>query len=145
MFLIPPPPSWRLTEQKSWLNFLQLSLLPTDLHDKFSGRNKTTPHPFLLLLFYPGVLWSSVPQAETGILPNFGIDVSKLCCNLFESFMLLRNSKQTLGLWISADTRSKIVHFWTAEVVICPLFTFLLASYGKELVALLLFTEILVI
>lgn len=91
-------------EQKSWLNILKLSLLPTDLYERFSGRNKRSTHPFLLPLFYSGVLWSSIPQAETGILPNFEINVNKLCCHLFESFPLLKNSRQTSGLWTSRQT-----------------------------------------
>lgn len=130
MFLIPPPPSRRVMEQKSWLNILQLSLLPTDLHDQFSGRNERSSHPFLLTLFYFGALRSSVPQAETGILPNFGINVSKLCCHLFESFALLRNSRQTSGLWTSLQILGTKL-CTSGEILICSLFICPLASSWK--------------
>lgn len=146
MFLIPPPPWRRAMEQKSWLNILQLSLLPTDLHDQFSGRNKRSTHPFLLPLFYSGVWCSSIPRAETGILPNFAINVSKLCCSLLENFTLLRNSRQTSGLWTSPQIlgtklcTSELEKFLYAHRLYAhwPL-------HGKDLVALLIFTEILVI
>lgn len=146
MFLIPPPPSRRVMEQKSWLNIMQLNLLPTDLHDQFSGRNKRSSHPFLLPLFYSGVLWSSIPQTESGILPNFAINVSKLCCSLFESFTLVRNCRQTSELWTSLQILG-------TKLCTSELEKFLYAHYlhalwplhGNDLVALLIFTEILVI
>lgn len=127
MFLIPPPPSWRVMEQKSWLNILQLSLLPTDLHDQLSDRNKRSTHPFLLLLFYSGVLWSSILQAEIGILPKFGISVSELCWTLLESFALLQNFRQTLGLWISLhvlEQNSALLNWrnsYIYSLLVCPL------------------------